>query len=104
MSVHVRGKISFMDEERTIEVIRSVTEKYEGNSEYPSLLENMPEDYVRRNVKAIVGFEILAEEIKNIFKLSQNHDSATRQSIIEKLKARGDHHSVAIADEMEKRF
>jgi transcriptional regulator len=104
ISVHAKGKISFTDEQGTLEVIKSVTRKYEAASDNPSLVEAMPADYVTRNLKAISGFEIHVQEIQNVFKLSQNRDEESQRQIINKLKERGDHHSLSIAAEMEKRL
>jgi transcriptional regulator len=51
---------------------------------------------------AIVGFEIKAEKIENVFKLSQNRDEKSYLNIISKLEAKGGN-SVVIAAEMKKR-
>ena len=51
---------------------------------------------------AIVAFEIEVIEMDNVFKLSQNRDSASYHNIIEKLKQQGVDGQV-IAAEMEKR-
>ncbi len=103
MTVHAKGKISFMDEEGTYQVIKNVTAKYEAESENPSLVEQMSPEYIKKNIKAIIGFEIVVEEIDNVFKLSQNRDKESKQRIIEQLKKRGDGNSLAIAMEMEKK-
>ena len=50
----------------------------------------------------ICGFETRIESFDNVFKLSQNHSAANQQSIATHLRARGDEHSTAIANEMEK--
>ena len=55
-------------------------------------------------MKAIIGFTIEVSTIENVFKLSQNHDAKTRESIIENLVSRHDADSYAIAMEMKKRF
>lgn len=50
---------------------------------------------------AIVGFEIKADNIENVFKLSQNRDEKSYLNIISKLEEQGGN-SVLIASEMEK--
>lgn len=102
MTVHAKGKISFIDEEGTYKVIKELTERFEASSDNPALIEQMPEEYVQRNIKAIVGFRIDVVEIENVFKLSQNYKPEDRARIIEQLKKRGDENSLAIAGEMEK--
>jgi transcriptional regulator len=51
---------------------------------------------------AIVGFEIKAERIENVFKLSQNRDEKSYLNIISKLEEQGGS-SGYIAQEMKRR-
>jgi transcriptional regulator len=51
---------------------------------------------------AIVGFEIKAEKIENVFKLSQNRDEKSYLNIISKLEEQGGNNAL-IAAEMRKR-
>ena len=55
-----------------------------------------------RSVKAIIAFEIEVREIDNVFKLSQNRDRSSYDTIIQKLDAKGGDARI-IADEMRKR-
>jgi transcriptional regulator len=103
IDVHAHGAIKFTDEAGTKEIIRNITGKYELPGS-PAAFDKLPAEYVDRLVKAIIGFTIEISTIENVFKLSQNHDAATRKSIIEHLSARGDDNSNAIAMEMKRRF
>ncbi len=103
ITVHAKGKIKFTDEAGTYKAIHAITNKYEG-IETAASFDKLPEEYVARLIKAIVGFEIEVISIDNVFKLSQNHNEETRKSIISHLKERGDKDSNAIAGEMEKRM
>lgn len=103
ISVHAKGKIKFTDEAGTYKAIHAITNKYEG-IETAASFDKLPEEYVARLIKGIVGFEIEVISIGNVFKLSQNHNEETRKSIISHLKERGDKDSNAIAGEMEKRM
>lgn len=103
IDVQAKGKIKFTDEEGTKKIIESVTDKYEGTKS-EAAFRNLPTGYVDRLVKAIVGFTIEISSIGNVFKLSQNHDEATRKSIVEQLKIRDDEDSHLIAREMQQRF
>ena len=103
MTVHAMGKILFEEEEGTRRIIKEITDKYElPGSE--AAFDKLPIEYVDRLVKAIIGFKIEVETVGNVFKLSQNHDTNTRLSIIEHLKERGDDNSRTIATEMAKRI
>ncbi|MCW3091903.1 MAG: hypothetical protein JWP81_2972 [Ferruginibacter sp.] len=100
MTVHAKGKIKFTDEQGTYEAIKAITNKYEGMDTAASF-DQLPKEYVMKLINAIVGFSIEVENFDNVFKLSQNHNESTRHSIASHLKAKGDEHSVAIANEME---
>lgn len=103
MSVHVKGRMSFMDEKGLIDILKKTTLHFENNNpDSTTVFDNLPEEYRNRLMKAIVGFEVEVESIDNVFKLSQNRDEKSFQHIIEKLKeSQGD--AQTIAAEMEKR-
>lgn len=102
-SVHVRGKATFLNEEALIEILKKLTLHYEnGNTQSPTVFDNLPEEYRSKLMKAIVAFEVEVEEIENVFKLSQNRDKESYQHIINKLEDQ-DAEGKAIAEEMKKR-
>ena len=103
MSVHAKGDIQFLDDQALIDVLKRLSLKYENNnSTSPTVFENLPDKYKFSMLNAIVAFEIEVSAIDNVFKLSQNRDEKSYQSIIENLKHQeGD--KKLIAEEMEKR-
>ena len=103
IDVHAKGKIKFTDEEGTRKIIEAITGKYESKDS-EAAFHKLSKDYVDRLLKAIIGFTIEISSIENVFKLSQNHDYLTRESIVRNLKTRNDEDSHLIASEMEKRF
>ena len=103
ITVHAKGKIKFTDEEGTYEAIKAITNKYEG-TDSAAAFDKLPSEYITRLIKAIVGFKIEVINFDNVFKLSQNHTTHTKQSIAGHLNEKGDEHSAAIAKEMKKRF
>lgn len=103
MSVHVRGTVSFLDEQALISVLQKTSLHFENNNTASTtVFDNLPEAYTQRLMKGIVPFEIEIQHMENVFKLSQNRDRASYTNIIEKLKAQGGD-AALIADEMEKR-
>lgn len=103
MSVHVGGQVSFMANEELIQFMRKLTLKMEkGNKQSLTFIDNLPEQYVDKMMSAIVGFEIRAEKMENVFKLSQNRDEKSYLNIISKLEEQGGS-SALIAEEMIKR-
>ncbi len=103
MTVHAKGKISFTNDEGTYNAIKAITNKYEG-TETIAAFDKLPDEYIQQMMKAIIGFSIEVESIENVYKLSQNRDSASQQNIIDQLIKRGDEQSAAIAKEMKLRL
>ena len=103
MSVHVKGKINFMSPEELIQFMRKLTLKFEkGNAASQTFYDNLPENFLSKMMPAIVGFEIKADKLENVFKLSQNRDEISYDNIISKLESQGSN-SAIIANEMKKR-
>jgi len=102
MSVHVRGEMSFLDEQGLMSVLQKTSLHFENNTETSTVYDRLSDEYKVPLLKAIVAFEIAVNEIDNVFKLSQNHNEETYQNIIEKLSQQ-DNDAAKVAEEMEKR-
>lgn len=104
MSVHVKGKLKFLDEQELIAILKKTTLHFENeNPDAPTVFHNLPEEYRNRLMKAIIAFEVEVAEINNVFKLSQNRDKESYHHIIEKLETQNADGKI-IADEMKKRI
>ncbi|MCX8473191.1 MAG: FMN-binding negative transcriptional regulator [Sediminibacterium sp.] len=103
MSVHVAGQVNFMTDQELIDLMRKLTLKFEkGNTQSLTIYDNLPDSYLNKMMPAIVGFEIKADNIENVFKLSQNRDQTSFMNIISKLEEQGGQ-SALVASEMRKR-
>jgi transcriptional regulator len=103
MSVHVKGVLRFLDEEGLIDVLKKTSLHFENNDvASTTAYDNLPEDYRKRLLKAIIAFEVDVQEIDNVFKLSQNRDRESYQTIVQKLAAQKGE-AAAVAEEMKKR-
>ncbi len=103
MSVYISGKIRFMPEEELKRFMRRLTLKFEkGNTQSLTFYDNLPDEYLNKMMPAIAGFEIKAEKIENVFKLSQNKDEKSYLNIISRLEDQGGESSL-VAAEMRKR-
>jgi transcriptional regulator len=103
MSVHVKGVIRILDDASLIDTLRMTSLHFENyNHQSTTIYDNMPADYTQRMMKAIVAFEIEVKEMDTVFKLSQDRDAESYDSIIKHLKQQGESGQV-IAEEMEKR-
>ena len=102
VSVHVRGQLKFLENERLIQMLEELTDHYEGKHTAASY-NKLSTDYVERLSKAIVGFEIEATEIESIYKLSQNRDEKSYDNIVHELKDKtGDAKKIAEMMELRK--
>jgi transcriptional regulator len=103
MSAHISGQVNFMSNDELIGFMRKLTLKFEkGNTQSLTFYDNLPDQFLGKMMPAIVGFEIKAENIENVFKLSQNRDEKSYLNIISKLEEQGGD-SALIAAEMKKR-
>jgi transcriptional regulator len=102
MSVHAKGTLRFLNDDELLEVLIRTTAHFENNLHSPALVEKMPADYVKGNMKAIVAFEVAVKELNHIFKLSQNRDEKSYDNIIDQLKNQGGE-AETIATTMEER-
>jgi transcriptional regulator len=100
-SVHARGTLSFLPEADLVQLLDDLTRHFENDTDSPSLLQHIPDDYISRMVKAIVAFELKIESIEHVFKLSQNRDAESFDHIIYQLEQR-DPGAQYIAAEMRK--
>ncbi len=103
MSVHVSGKVRFMSDDELVQFMRAFTLKFEnGNTDSQTIYDNLPDEFLRKMMPAIVGFEIHAEKMDNVFKLSQNRDEKSYDNILLHLEEKGGE-SALVAQEMRKR-
>lgn len=103
MSVHITGQVSFMTDDELIAFMRKLTLKFENaDTASPTTYDNLPSQFLDKMMPAITGFEIKADKIENVFKLSQNRDEKSYLNIISKLEEQGGE-SALIALEMRKR-
>jgi transcriptional regulator len=104
MSVHIKGKIRFLDNIALEEVLRKTTLHFENNNlESTTVFDNLPQDFKKRVMHMIVAFEIEILEMDNIFKLSQDRDYQSYMNIIKRLQQQ-DYDGQVIATEMIKRI
>lgn len=104
MSVQASGSISFRPEEELISLLKKLTLRFEkNNNASPTVYDNLPAEFLKKMLPAIVAFEIKVEELEHVFKLSQNRDEKSYRNIIARLEEQGGD-SALVAGEMKKRM
>ena len=84
-AVHAKGIVRFLNDEGLYNMLVKLTNHFEGSVDSPAAVKYMSDEYVRDNMKAIVGFEIELTSINHVFKQSQNKDAETKKAIIKQL-------------------
>ena len=101
IAVHITGKIRLIDDDELYHSLIELVNKYEAGMAHPVTVEGMS-DYVRQQMKGIVGFEIAMDIIEGKWKLSQNRDEEDFQNIIKELEHLKDENAKRIAEEMKR--
>ncbi|WP_304343980.1 FMN-binding negative transcriptional regulator [Chryseobacterium koreense] len=99
-AVQIRGKVEVMTDDELYDHLRRMTFKYEKSQKYPFLVENMGDDFVRKEMRGAFGINIIPTEISIANKLSQNRNEEDTKRIIEHLQELGDPGSLQIAENM----
>jgi transcriptional regulator len=103
MSVHMKGTVRWMSDEELITLMKQLTLHFEKNDHSSATIyDNLPPEFLRQMLPAIVGFEIKVERTENVFKLSQNRDAESYDNIVSELEKIGGE-SALVATEMKKR-
>jgi transcriptional regulator len=85
-AVHVYGRPTLVDAEKTADIIDALVAKYEAPRSEP-WPNKLPVDFRERLLAAIVGFEMPIERIEGKFKLGQNRSEADLMGTIAHLEA-----------------
>jgi transcriptional regulator len=98
-SVHVYGKPRVVtDKTESYGILKRLVDRYETTTPYK--LETLPQDFVEKEIRGVVAFQIEITEIQANYKLSQNRDDESYQSIVSHLERRTDDYSHEIAEVM----
>lgn len=98
MMIHVYGKVRLLQGDELFALLSRLVHNHEASDQYS--LENLPQDFVQKEIKGIVGFAIDLTRIEAGYKLSQNRNNQDHENIIGELEKRGDADSAKIADAM----
>ena len=104
MAVHAKGKLTFLPEERLIDILKRTTEQFENNPSSDASFDKLPQEYVSRLSKAIVAFEIEVTVLDHTFKLSQNRDEESYKNITHRLAVSDSADANAIAKVMKEKI
>jgi transcriptional regulator len=100
-AVHAYGVPHLVEEPAAVRcILEAMVQNYESSLEAPWPME-LPDDFLERMLKAIVGFEITITRLEGKLKLSQNRSQADQLGAIANLTRQGDPSSLAVARMMQ---
>ncbi|MFI8828952.1 FMN-binding negative transcriptional regulator [Streptomyces sp. NPDC053431] len=98
VTAHVYGQLIVHEDPSWIEAqIRRLTDRHEGGYAEPWSVDDAPAKFVERQIRAVVGIELVISRITAKFKLSQNQPQKNVEGIVAGLEARGQAGDVAVA-------
>ena len=101
LAIHAYGRVEFFeDAERLRAIVTSLTQRHEGRREKPWAVSDAPEDYIKAQLRGIVGFRLPIDRLEGKWKLSQNRPEADRRGVVEGLEGEGGGPESAIAQRM----
>jgi len=87
VSVHFTGEVTFRkDPEWLRDVVTRLTEKYEDGRPGRWWVSDAPEKFIAGQLRAIVGMELVIEQVEAKEKLSQNRPEQDRSNVIAALR------------------
>ncbi len=101
--VHVTGRLSVSeDPDVVLGIVQRLTTEHEAGLAQPWKVSDAPPDYVRAQLKGIVGLRLEIAKIEGKMKLSQNRAAEDRAGVVAGLESLGEPASGAVADLMRK--
>lgn len=95
MMIHVYGMARLVQGDELFALLSRLVRNHETQSQYS--LESLPQDFVQKEMKGIVGFAIDVIRIDAGYKLSQNRNDDDHENIVLELDKRGDENSEQVA-------
>ncbi|EJB07163.1 transcriptional regulator [Rhizobium leguminosarum bv. trifolii WSM597] len=98
-AVQVSGPVEFFhDPDRLLEVVSRLTRHHEGDRTSPWAVTDAPENFIRAQLRGIVGIRMPISNIAGKRKMSQNRSQADRQGVRAGLMERQRMHDPAVAE------
>jgi transcriptional regulator len=100
-AVHVTGRAEVHDDADWLRnAVTRLTEAHEQRRDAPWAVADAPDRYIEKQLRAIVGIELVVERVEAKAKLSQNKDDADFGGVIAGLRREGAGREHVVADAM----
>lgn len=98
-AVHVYGRVKIVDDRNEAYLLlKRLIDRHETAGHYK--LETLPDDFVEREMRGVIAFQVEVSRIEANYKLSQNRNDIDFRSIVTKLEERDDEMSHGVAEAM----
>ena len=88
--VHLRGPVVVHDDAAWVRsLVTRLTDRHESPRDEPWAVSDAPDDYIDKNLRPIVGVELVVASVEAKAKLSQNRSDADRAGVASGLAADG---------------
>ena len=88
--VHLRGSIVVHDDPEWVRaLVTRLTDRHESARDEPWAVTDAPADYIDKNLRPIIGVEVVVSSVEAKAKLSQNRSEADRAGVAAGLAADG---------------
>lgn len=100
-AVHLYGRPRLVTgQEEAYQLLKRLTDRYEKSNRYR--METLPQDFVEKEMKGVMAFQVEVTRIQANYKLSQNRDDEDYWNIVSNLDKREDELSHGVAEAMRK--
>ena len=97
--VHAHGPLKTFEDPRLLERnVRALTQHHEARFANRWSVDDAPADFIKAQLKGIIGIEIPISRLEGKWKVSQNRAPMDRQGVMDGLREVGDAASLAMAD------
>lgn len=101
VAIHAYGEVRFFeDAERLLRLVTRLTATHEAGRPEPWAVSDAPPEFIRGQLKGIVGFELPIMRLEGKWKMSQNRTAEDRTGAIEGLRREGGVEEEVVADIM----
>jgi transcriptional regulator len=100
-AVHLSGRVTAHHDQAWLrDVVQRLTDRHEAHRTDRWSVADAPADYIARQLRAIVGVELVVERVEAKAKLSQNRSDQDRAGVISGLEREGAERDVRVAADM----
>lgn len=101
--VHVTGRLAVLDDaDAVLDIVTRLTNTHEAGFAAPWRVDDAPAEFVRAQLKGIVGLRLEIASVEGKMKLSQNRAPADRAGVVAGLEERGELAATSVAELMRK--